>query len=235
MENNIIKLIDAGHMDEAIAKAPPALRDSMLAIVKDTDAFKTHYAADNGRKPGQQITENWGADVRQWAAFEQLRKLNGNVLLDIGCADGSFCQLCLTNNVVRNVIGVDLWKNGIEWAKNNIKGDFHFGMFEELTILPDYDVVHIGEVLEHVIDPVEVLAKVYHPQLKGIVVTVPIKAPPMGEEEALNVLNGKPLEHVRIITKDLLTTYAHKTRYRIANSREVTMGWVNLVATLIPL
>ena len=122
IEEGIIYTFGDGEIDKAISLAKNyGLTDlvtkfeNAVAFKKDKDSFKRHYEGDNGRKAGDQILYSI-PDIRQFKAMEHIRALQAESLLDIGCADGSFCFFCLQENIVKQVLGVDPFINGIAWA-----------------------------------------------------------------------------------------------------------------------
>ncbi len=100
-----------------------------------------------------------------------LEKVNGKVL-DIGCADGVFSKVILDGTGADMIIGMDVLKSSIGWARKHWKkvntmkfvvGDAHTLKYEENT----FSAVFIMEVLEHVIDPIRVLKEVKRVLKKG--------------------------------------------------------------------
>lgn len=219
--------------------------EQSLEFSKTQHSYNNWYLQDNGRVPGQQILEKWGPDFRQEEALRQVQNLFGRNLLDLGCADGSFCFFCLERSAVYNTTGIDLWKNGINWAKQH--GAQYYGercrfinssieglREEELT---GFDIVHIGEVLEHVIDPIEVLRKAVSLMRdpKGIVITIPIERPAISPDEATILTSGKPSEHLRLIKPETIESYAEQIGFLVSEEKIIGTGWVNFIATLTPM
>jgi len=99
-----------------------------------------------------------------------IEKVNGSVL-DVGSADGTFSKVILDNTKAKNLIGIDVLKTSVDWAKKHWKspkmkfflGDAHNLKFPGNT----FDAVFIMEVLEHVADPKLVLKEVKRVLKKG--------------------------------------------------------------------
>ena len=111
--------------------------------------------------------EKRGAIILNWVG-------SGKRILDVGCRDGVFTQQIMKNNVV---VGIDIDANalqkcnknlGIETIQHNINTLFPFSN-------ESFDVVILGEVLEHTMFPELVLVEVARVlKTKGILAgTVP--------------------------------------------------------------
>jgi 2-polyprenyl-3-methyl-5-hydroxy-6-metoxy-1,4-benzoquinol methylase len=208
--------------------------------ISDIDKYRNYYNKNNGRVPGVQI-ESWGnvPDLRQQTAMKHLSEIGASSLLDIGCADGTFCFFCLKNNIVKQIYGIDPWEEGIKWAnkysKNNLLNAFFLqGLFEDINLDEiSFDAVHIGEVLEHVIDPVSILRKIRKHNIKCVVITIPIKRPLVTQEEERKFFACEVTEHVRLITYQQLEKYCNDTGFKIIKSDIINIGWVNLIVTII--
>ncbi len=93
-----------------------------------------------------------------------IQKVNGRVL-DIGSNDGTFSKVILDKSHARSLVGLDVIKTTVDWANKHWKytgkmkfmvGDAHKLPFVAKT----FDAVFALEVLEHVFDPLIVLAEV---------------------------------------------------------------------------
>ncbi len=100
--------------------------------------------------------------------FEEVGRIiepTGGKLLDIGCADGVFTKVILDKSKADKIIGIDVLKTSINWARKHWKkkrkmifkiGDAHSLKFENNT----FDAVFAIEVLEHVYEPKKVLKEI---------------------------------------------------------------------------
>jgi ubiquinone/menaquinone biosynthesis C-methylase UbiE len=92
-------------------------------------------------------------------------------VLDIGCADGTFSKVILDKSKAGELIGIDVLKTSVDWAKGhwkNSKMKFLVGDAHKLGFPKDtFDAVFIMEVLEHVADPKLVLSEVKRVLKKG--------------------------------------------------------------------
>jgi len=213
--------------------------NSSVQLLYDIEAYKTHYQKDNERIPGAQQFP----DSRQLLAMSKVAKLSPKCMLDIGCADGSFAFFCLQDKAVPKVIGIDPWVEGINYANNkSFESDYDTifiqGVVEDINVQTlNYDVVHLGEVLEHVINPSAILKSIYRENVR-IVTTVPISRPQLSQKEIEITISGDPAEHVRVYTEESLDELFSEVNMKPL-SHDITgsssfngkpVGWVNLVS-----
>ena len=249
-ENIVNEYLALGKLDLALEEAKKNGFNELAkkiesSLLKDKNSYLKHYEQNNNRVPGAQVTAGWGLDGRQSCALSHIVELSADSLLDIGCADGSFIFNCLHKNVIKQGVGVDAWKEGIAWAKQfgttnfSSRSLFFQGLFEEhsdylLTSLFPFKAIHIGEVLEHVLDPINILAKAKTLLRSdgGIVVTVPVKRPPLTQHEKAILTSGDVNEHMRYIDLDTLEKYADTCGLKIIKKQYDGNHWVNLIATL---
>lgn len=90
-------------------------------------------------------------------------KAENNVILDVGCANGTNGGYMLQNNLAISVYGIEFDKKmAIEAATKNTKifqGDLNDVVFRMsvLTESPEFDYILFGDILEHLINPEKVL------------------------------------------------------------------------------
>ncbi len=100
-----------------------------------------------------------------------LRDISGvkGKVLDIGCGRGSMCQAIKLYRPDLEVIGCDISKRSLNFARKNIKNvKFVYGNVEKLPF-PDesFDAVTMFDVLEHVSDPKKALSEIRRVLKKG--------------------------------------------------------------------
>jgi 2-polyprenyl-3-methyl-5-hydroxy-6-metoxy-1,4-benzoquinol methylase len=240
-----------GDVKQAIEAAKAIGRDDIadkirqsIQFIESPDAYREYYKQDwegiEHRIPGGQIIQGWGLDERQSEAKEQVAAL-GKTLLDIGCADGTFIFNLLHDNTIWYAEGIDPWLSGIRWAQDFAVKNFygktvwHQGVFEDLWPYESFDAVHLGEILEHVPDPIHILDRAVRclaNKKSGIVVTVPVKRPPLSPEEFQLLLSGGVNQHVRYVDEAALAKFADQCGLEITHKKQVGNVWINLVATL---
>jgi 2-polyprenyl-3-methyl-5-hydroxy-6-metoxy-1,4-benzoquinol methylase len=77
---------------------------------------------------------------------------------EIGCGMGYFLDYARQHGF--NVSGIEYAELGVSTCQTRFGLDVRRGSFEELTIEPDrYDVIFMGDVLEHLVQPLEMLRK----------------------------------------------------------------------------
>lgn len=96
--------------------------------------------------------------------FREVKKVSEKArnVLDVGCADGIFTNVVLNATSAKKIIGLDVVKTSISWAKkhwkNNKKMNFVVGDAHKLNFKSNtFDAVYCLEALEHVVDPKKVL------------------------------------------------------------------------------
>ncbi|MEC7488693.1 MAG: class I SAM-dependent methyltransferase [Pseudomonadota bacterium] len=100
-------------------------------------------------------------------------------LLEIGCGDGYFLRVAKDMGIPR-VCGVEPMKSAIEKADDDLRplihyGAFHEGLYEENS----FDIVCMFQVVDHVVDPVDILnnvARVLKPGGHILIITHDVKS-----------------------------------------------------------
>ena len=88
---------------------------------------------------------------------------NNNLILDVGCSSGTNGSFLLKSNKAKKVYGIEYSKEMSESAAENglvtYCGDLNNIEFRRKIIaeLPPFDFIIFGDILEHLIDPEEVL------------------------------------------------------------------------------
>lgn len=93
-----------------------------------------------------------------------IEKTSGKVL-DIGCADGVFTNIIQEKTKAKKVIGIDVLKSSVDWAKKHWKKtkrmEFRVGDAHKLNFKAgSFDAVFALEMLEHVFEPSIVLKEI---------------------------------------------------------------------------
>lgn len=100
--------------------------------------------------------------------FEEVSKLIEpveNEILDIGCADGMFSKVILDKSRAKKLLGIDVLKSSVSWAKKHWKKEkkieFQVGDAQNLDFKnSSFEAVVCLEVLEHVRNPRKVLKEI---------------------------------------------------------------------------
>jgi ubiquinone/menaquinone biosynthesis C-methylase UbiE len=101
----------------------------------------------------------------------QVEKVGGKIL-DVGAADGTFTKVILESSGAEKIIGIDILKESVYWAREKYKkegrmefgiGDAHKLEYKSAT----FDAVFALEILEHVSNPVKVLKEIKRVLKKG--------------------------------------------------------------------
>ncbi len=116
-------------------------------------ATKSYYENAYNKGVGQEARF---ADVE--AIF---RSLKGGKLLDVGCGDGAFTTVLAKAMNAQEAFGIELSKDGVRSARSKgidaIEQDINL---EPLPFVDGFfDVVFLGEIIEHVFDPDRLLGE----------------------------------------------------------------------------
>lgn len=175
--------------------------------------------------------------------FNQIRKVaqKADLVLDIGSADGVFTKVILDATKAKKIIGMDVIKSSVNWAKKhwvrNKKMSFVVGDGHNIKF-PDnkFDAVFIMEVLEHVEDPVKVLKETKRVLKKGgyAVFLVP------SDNDLFKIiwwlwLNFYPRgwvwkdTHIQSYRGGFLTSFAKKVGFEIEIDKRFNFGMLHLL------
>lgn len=121
--------------------------------------------------------------IRMKVVATKIDPVKGKVL-DIGCADGVFTKVILDKTCTKEVIGIDVLKPSINWAKSHWKKEkkmkFQVGNAHKLKFpAKQFDAVFAFEIMEHVPDPTQVLKEIKRVLKKNgyIIILVPSESP----------------------------------------------------------
>jgi len=207
-----------------------------LIDLKDESANYEYYKQPNGREAGIQITGFDGRPSERQKAIMELLPISCDNVVDFGCADGSLLIMLIRKWNLKAGYGIDLWRDGVEWGnkyclENNLKIKL-----EEKSILdysgPFSDIGIMAEVLEHMIDPVEVLKHVFR-FVNTLIITLPIKRPPITQEE-IEILKTRPEEHLTDYSNDAVIAKQLREAGLCITAKTLTNdgGWINFVASV---
>ncbi len=114
------------------------------------------------------------AKVNSYRSKTILSFCQGKDILELGCADGLVTEVLFQK--YPNIIAVDASAELIEKAKKRApKVEYHVSLFEDFKPNKQFDTIILGHVLEHVLNPIEIL-KIVKNWLKPkgiIIITVP--------------------------------------------------------------
>ncbi len=175
--------------------------------------------------------------------FSQIKKVSENAknVLDVGCADGIFSKVVLDSTQAESLIGIDIIKTSIDWAKKHWKrntrmkfevGDAHKLNFKANT----FDAIYCLEALEHVADPVVVLGQFKRIMKKGGfgIFLVP------SDNNLFKIVWWLWLTfyprgwvwkdtHIQTYRGDYLTKACRKTGFKIELDKKFNLGMLHLV------
>lgn len=252
-EHEIVqKYLSEGHIEKAKEEAAKAgfhslvgQIDKSLEFTRSKETYGQYYKQDwdglERRIPGDQLRAGWNLDDRQTEAAKQIASLSPKNFLDIGCADGSLIFNLLHRGIVQQAWGVDPWVSGVAWAEQygqeffKGKASWFCGLIEDWNPPSEkMDAIHLGEILEHVLDPAVIVKKAATllSASGALVITVPVSRPGISAEEHAHLISGKPNQHIRHIELQQLIEYGLAAGLKLKKCETIGTRWVNLIATL---
>lgn len=117
-------------------------------------SYPYHYLPEySGKNFRQHRYWSWGYRYlgRIKVAFDLLRGLKFDCLLDIGCGDGRFLMECSRRYGDKKLAGIDISQKAVSLAEQ-LNPELHFERRDIMTSAPDsrWDVITLLEVIEHV-------------------------------------------------------------------------------------
>ena len=248
--DQVVELLAYGQIDEAKALAtgrPEILQkiDQSTAFLKNIREYENYYSSDmqgpHKRIAGEHLTETYAYQI--WSKpYLTAAKLiaameKRDSLLDLGCGDGLMIFNLLYHQIIKSAVGIDAWENGISFArvyanKKSFAAKFTRSLFEKFETQDTFDVVFIGEVLEHVVDPIVVLKKAKSFLNPGgrLVTTVPLVRPKISAAERAQLLSGEPIQHVREMTPSKLAQLTTAAGFSLEGHIAAGDHWICLVS-----
>ncbi|HTY36179.1 MAG TPA: class I SAM-dependent methyltransferase [Bacteroidota bacterium] len=143
----------------------PRLSDEDLRVLY-SDEYFLHDGADFG---AHAATDYETAAIKGSVKFPEIlgrirRFKPSGEFFEIGCGMGYFLNFAKQNGY--SVSGIEYARLGVRSCRDKFGLDVRQGSIEDFTVTPEaFDVVFMGDVLEHLIQPLEMLTKV-HEMLK---------------------------------------------------------------------
>ena len=174
--------------------------------------------------------------------FEEVGKIiepTGGKILDVGCADGIFTKLILEKSKADKIIGIDVLKNSVKWAKKHWKRNKKMKfMVADVHKLPfkagSFDGVFALEVLEHIFKPNEVLGEIKRVLKKNgyAVLLVPSESVLFKIVWFLWRFSGRMIwkdTHVQEFNNSSLVELLKSVGFKIEEDRKFMLGMLHLI------
>lgn len=163
----------------------------------------------------------------------------GGKILDIGSADGIFTKQILDRAKADHVIGIDVLEKSVDWANSHWKSEkleFRLSDAHKLNFPPNtFDSIFALEVLEHVSDPLGVLAEVKRVMKKGAYAVFLVPS----DNLLFRVLwdnfwtktRGKIWDetHIQTYRNDYLVSLSKMAGFKVLKSKKFILGMLHLV------
>ena len=132
----------------------PHVKEGVLTDLYSGGAYKKYQSdlVNKGKKIRSSILED-----RKFKQVDQLSAVGKGSLLDVGCGNASFLNVCKEQGW--SVQGVDPTKESANDALTNYGILVHEGEFSAIDTHDMFDVITFWGVLEHLRDPVEALRR----------------------------------------------------------------------------
>ncbi len=147
------------------------------------------------------------------------KSMQNTSLLDIGCFTGDF--LVLAQNEGCAVTGYEIQEEAIKIANDKLPGRVHkVDVYNDQIKKEQFDIVTIFGLLEHVLEPIELLKRIKLLLRKDGYLF--IQTPNSGS--LVSLLFGKrwppisPIEHIHLFSKRFLTSWADDNGYQVIDT-----------------
>jgi SAM-dependent methyltransferase len=136
----------------------PMLSSDDVDSLYRPEYFKKDYHCGTSEKTYTQEIETMRQGFRPYLSLIQKFFPQGRYL-EIGCAGGA--TLAEARDRGFDTIGVELSPEMAEWGRKNLNLDIRAGKLEQQHFLDNsFDVVYLGDVIEHLLKPKEVLQEI---------------------------------------------------------------------------
>ena len=176
------------------------------AAIRDFESMAGHLSPAKRFQRGRTFVEHI---LRLEKLTRRIRSNEPVRLLDFGCGFGEFLAAC-------SVFGFDC--SGVDRSTARRDGAVVpiFSSFEELNDAKPFHVICLFEVLEHLDDPRELLAKLATKMVSGgiLILETPNCSGVTGISSLDDYRKIHPLDHINAFTRETLTSIAERTGFR---------------------
>ncbi len=118
-----------------------------------------------------QLADSQGLSMNKWNAMQMPANLHGKSVLDIGCADGFFCELCAQRGA-QHVLGIDsalgrLMRARFAALKDRLNIDYRMDIFPNTDLRNKFDYVFCLSVLHHSVSQKNLWKVLVHDRYAG--------------------------------------------------------------------
>ncbi len=141
-----------------LGRLHPMLSEEEVMRFYDAAYFQRDYRCGLAHKPYEEEIESLRREARPMLSV--IRKLAaGNRLLEIGCAGGAMLAEARSQGFA--VVGAEVSPEMAQWGRDHLQLDIRTGTLEQQKFSDEqFDVVFLGDVIEHLLNPLEVLKEI---------------------------------------------------------------------------
>lgn len=131
----------------------PMPAEDVIAKMYGDEYFKEFYSNNNGNY----IVDSYDNDIKKIKILRQLKRTG--VLLDVGCGRGRFLELALKEGYLCS--GIEPNTNEAKKVSRLLNIAVYNSILEQANLpVKKFDIIHIGDTLEHVKDPHYFISKI---------------------------------------------------------------------------
>lgn len=149
---------------------------------------------------------------------EKLR-LNNLELLDVGCAYGPFLVESFSNGYKPN--GVEIIPEAAEYVRSKLGFNVFTGSFDKAVFEKQFDIVTMWYVIEHFLNPGEILVKVNSILKPGgiFAFSTPNSAGISARKKMKDFFNNSPIDHITVWNPEISSKVLSRYGFKIVKMR----------------
>jgi len=185
----------------------------------DEEHYKNIYKSNEYQEIVKELCENSHEYRKKRFGVERINnikkylKVDKPKILDVGCSTGFFVEAAIENNC--KCIGIDLNPSAIDFGKKRGLELYKKDLLDVTDL--NFDVITLFDVLEHLINPSEILDKIFNILKKGGLVSIYVP----NYDSASRILMGKdahfiwPTHHLNYFNIQTISDFLERRGFQI--------------------